>query len=415
MFSQFFCTLYSDRCVASVAWLGTILVVAHAAVHGWIKYAINDWYRSFYDLLEVAGALSSNSSTTEDQWISHQHAVGAGLWEFSKIAIVAVTVMPFAKLVRSLWSLRWRLALMRAYVLAWDANRPPIEGASQRVHEDSYRFAKGVELCVSTVLDSLITLIVFIPILTSLGSETACPRSMAAFSWLGPGWLVGVAIASSIVGLAVTMLLGHRLVHLEVENQKVEAVLRRDLVILETAPGNICSAMHLPRVAEDAGDAVVDPSHPCTTEDTSVISTTFLPPLTHFIPLVDSIRRNYDRLFLNFTMLNLWLAIFDQFNTILPYMIFAPLLFDPDPDKRILLGTLIQVSNGFDKVFGSLSVVAENWGELYTSHTKKQRHAHPTHTHNVHFVTGRRHQRISLCSCAPPAIREKCISRCAVP
>jgi ABC-type uncharacterized transport system fused permease/ATPase subunit len=160
------------------------------------------------------------------------------------------------------------------------------------------------------------------------------------------------------------MLLGHRLVHLEVENQKVEAVLRRDLVILETAPGNICSAMHLPRVTEAETETIVDPSHPCTTEDVSVVSTTFLPPIPHFIPLVDSIRRNYDRLFLNFTILNLWLAIFDQFNTILPYMIFAPLLFDPDPDKRILLGTLIQVSNGFDKVFGSLSVVAENWGGI---------------------------------------------------
>ena len=198
--------------------------------------------------MEVAGALSANASTPDAEWVSHQHAVGAGLWEFTKIAFVALTVMPFSKLVRSLWALRWRLALMRSYVLAWDANKPPIEGASQRVHEDSYRFAKGVELCLSTVLDSLVTLVVFIPILTSLGSETPCPRSMSAFSWLGSGWLVGLAILSAIVGLAVTILLGHRLVNLEVENQKVEAVLRRDLVVLETAPGNICTAMHVPNL-----------------------------------------------------------------------------------------------------------------------------------------------------------------------
>ena len=49
---------------------------------------------------------------------------------------------------------------------------------------------------------------------------------------------------------------------------------------------------------------------------------------------------------------------------ILPYLIFAPLLFDSDPNRRILLGTLIQVSNSFDKVFGSLSVIADNWAGI---------------------------------------------------
>jgi peptide/bleomycin uptake transporter len=315
-------------------------------------------YRNFYDLLENAGALSANASTTEQDWINHQRDVRNGLWDFARIAIVAVTVMPVSKLVRSLWALRWRLALMKAYVLAWDANRPPIEGASQRVHEDSYRFSKGVELCLTTVLDSFITLIVFIPILTALGSETPCPRSIHAFAWLGGGWLVGVSIVSASVGLAVTVVLGHRLVRLEVDNQKVEATLRRDLVVLETAPSNICTAMHLPDAVEHDANGIVDPS--CTLGDTGV-TISYLSPLPHFLPLVGNIRKNYDRLFLNFTMLNLWLAMFDQFNVILPYIIFAPLLFSPDPDSRILLGALIQVSNSFDKVFGSLSVVADNW------------------------------------------------------
>jgi peptide/bleomycin uptake transporter len=319
-------------------------------------------YRTFYDLLEHAGALSANTSTTEQEWELNQRAVSSGLWEFAKIAIVAVIVMPLSKLARSLWALRWRLALMRAYVLAWDANRPPIEGASQRVHEDSYRFAKGVELCLTTVLDSLITLAVFIPILTSLGSETPCPKSISAFAWLGSGWLVGLAIVSAVVGLVVTMVLGHRLVQLEVDNQKVEAVLRRDLVILETAPANICAAMHMPEaVYDDEGSQIVDAS--CNLEG-NAISVSFLSPFPHFVPLIGNIRKNYDRLFLNFTVLNLWLAVFDQFNVILPYMIFAPLLFSPSPNSRIFLGTLVQVSNCFDKVFGSLSIVAENWGAL---------------------------------------------------
>ena len=367
MFSQFFCECGWSSHSAIVAWFGTLLVVGHAAVHGWIKYAVNAWYRDFYDLLEVAGALAANASATEADWTQRQAQVESGLWAFGRIALVAVIVMPIAKLVRSAWALRWRLALMRAYVLAWDPNRPPIEGASQRVHEDSYRFSKGVELCLTTVLDSVITLVVFIPILVDLGTETACPQTLTAFRFMGSGWLVGLAVSSALLGLVVTMLLGHKLVRLEVENQVVEAKLRRDLVVLETTPAIICEAYHIPdalavsdetTVPADVADAVNERM----TMGDAVVTASFLPPFPHFIPVLEGIRKNYDRLFLNFSILNLWLAIFDQFNIILPYMIFAPLLFAPDPSQRILLGTLVQVSNAFDKVFGSLSVVAENWG-----------------------------------------------------
>ena len=49
---------------------------------------------------------------------------------------------------------------------------------------------------------------------------------------------------------------------------------------------------------------------------------------------------------------------------IFPYVIAAPLLFAEDPSHQITLGTLVQMSNSFDKVFSSLSVVSENWGEI---------------------------------------------------
>jgi len=358
MFNQFFC-----GCGSVVAWSGLLLVVGHAAVHGWIKYAVNAWYRDFYDLLEVAGALAANSSATEADWTQRQTQVGSGLWEFGRIALVAVIVMPIAKFVRSAWALRWRLALMRAYVLAWDANRAPIEGASQRVHEDSYRFSKGVELCLTTVLDSVVTLVVFIPILVELGTETPCPQSLTAFEFMGTGWLVGLAVSSAVLGLAVTMALGQKLVRLEVENQVVEAKLRRDLVILETNPAYICAVYHVPDALASSDEMPPDVDTSMAMGD-AVIAASFLPPFPHFVTIFNGIRQNYDRLFLNFTILNLWLAIFDQFNIILPYMIFAPLLFAPDPELRIMLGTLVQVSNAFDKVFGSLSVVAENWAGI---------------------------------------------------
>jgi hypothetical protein len=45
-------------------------------------------------------------------------------------------------------------------------------------------------------------------------------------------------------------------------------------------------------------------------------------------------------------------------------VIAAPLVFAADPDRRITLGTLIKMSNSFEKVFASLSVIAENWGAI---------------------------------------------------
>jgi peptide/bleomycin uptake transporter len=282
--------------------------------------------------------------------LQKQQEVKSSLVEFCKIAVIPVVVMPIAKYVRSTWALQWRLALMRTYVSLWNPNSTAIEGASQRVHEDSYRFSRGVELCLSTVLDSVVTLGVFVPVLTGLGENTPCPSSLHFLKWLNGGWLVGLAILSALVGLGVTLILGHRLVVLEVENQIFEAKLRKDLVVLESRPVDLCVNLRQP------DDVEVDVRE--------MQNLNLMPPLPHFLPIFEGIQRNYNRLFINFGLLNLWLAFFEQFNVILPYLVFGPLLFSPDPSTRILLGTLVQVSNSFDKVFSSLNVIADNWSSV---------------------------------------------------
>lgn len=349
MLKEFFCCRESV-CTLLVAWGGLVLVLAHSAVHGYVKYAVNEWYKEFYDLLEDAGAMAANRSSAEASWVRKQQEVQSSLINFFRIAIIPTVVMPIAKYVRSTWALQWRLALMRTYVSMWNPNREAIEGASQRVHEDSYRFSRGVELCLTTVLDSVITLCVFIPVLTSIGEDTPCPGSLHFLKWLNGGWLVGLAILSALVGLGVTLILGHRLVGLEVENQIFEAKLRKGLVVLETTPVAVCVIIPQP---EDVEVDVREMQHP-----------NLMPPLPHFLPIFEGIQRNYNRLFINFGLLNLWLAFFEQFNIILPYLVFGPLLFSPDPSSRILLGTLVQVSNSFDKVFSSLNVIADNWGSV---------------------------------------------------
>ena len=49
---------------------------------------------------------------------------------------------------------------------------------------------------------------------------------------------------------------------------------------------------------------------------------------------------------------------------VVPYLIAAPLLFAETPGARITLGTLVQTSNSFGRVFSSLSVISENMGMI---------------------------------------------------
>ena len=147
------------------------------------------------------------------------------LWEFGWIVAPLVLVSPFAKLVRSFWAFHWRLALMRRYLELWDASST-VEGASQRIHEDTQRFAsalRGAWPSCST------------PCSRSPSSRRCSSTSARAPSppWhdevrvLGDGWLVVTAVVAATLGLGGAMVFGKHLVLLEFANQRVEAALRR--------------------------------------------------------------------------------------------------------------------------------------------------------------------------------------------
>jgi ABC-type long-subunit fatty acid transport system fused permease/ATPase subunit len=160
-------------------------------------------------------------------------------------------------------------------------------------------------------------------------------------------WLWGMAFTCSLVGLVGAVIFGQKLVGLEVANQRVEALLRKDLVLLETTPAMI--------VGTESAAGAQSP--------TQQRQASFLPQ-AYFKETLTSLWTNYFQLFKHFGLLNFWLSLFDQIMVLAPYVIAAPLIFDPDPARRITLGTLMKMSNSFEKVFGSLSVIAENWGAV---------------------------------------------------
>lgn len=341
MFREFFC---ARRCVVALgAWAGLVLVCAYAAFAAYTKSLINAWYSEFYDLLGEASGLFGPEESPSGEPLTHgvdeaalrtkTDRLTAMLWEFGWIVAPLVLVSPFAKLVRSFWAFHWRVALMRRYLELWDASST-VEGAAQRIHEDTQRFASALQGCLAVVLDAVLTLAVFAPLLVDLGARAAPPWDVVR-DVLADSWLVVTAATAAGVGLGGAVVFGKHLVLLEFANQRVEATLRRLLVLREVeGQPRYRGATGLMSFDGDVGRALVD------------------------------LRRNYHKLFRHFWLLNTWLSGFDQACVLLPYFLVAPLVFAADPARRITLGVLVQVANCFDKVFGSLSIVADQWGAV---------------------------------------------------
>ena len=370
MLREFFAS--GPPCRLLFAWTGLLVFVGHGLFRAYLKWALNAWYARFYDALQDIGwsdpvaELPSGEPPTifaqyenmdagaarDEHLLAKQAEVSQLLVQFARLVAPAIVVHPVAKWIASVWGFSWRMALQRAYLVHYDVGQRPVEGSAQRIHEDTQRFEDGIYACFATVLDSILTLLVFIPVLLEAGRK-ARP---AAFDF--DGWLVCVAVFAAVGGLWVSMCVGQKLVRLEVENQKVEGQLRTKLVVLEEQPASVVGAER----ADDDETGVVDPD---AFADVSrrAPRPRLISPAPFFRKNQADLWRNYHHLFANFALFNTWIAAYDQTMTIVPYALAAPLMFAPT-GRRITLGTLMQVANAFDKVFGAMAVVSENWGAV---------------------------------------------------
>ena len=313
MLRTFFCAR-SCRCVF-VAYAGAAVFLMHHVFMAWLKVALNGWYERFYDSVQQSSAAvvasGSGSSGGSNPFEAERAHITALLVEFLHIVLPAAAVHPIAGYIRNVWVLQWRLVLIESYLSRWNTEKKPLEGSAQRVHEDTQRFANGVQACVGALLNATLTLIAFCPILYNLRPV-----------------LMYVAVGSAVLGLCISAAVGYKLVGLEIENQVAEGELRSQLVVLELQPHTITALGQPLRVLSDS---------------------------------ILGIRSNYRRLYKHFASLSLWLSFFEQFMTILPYFMVAPLLFAADEAERITLGTLVKVANAYGKVFESLNVISDSW------------------------------------------------------
>ncbi len=196
--------------------LGSALILFATYFQVQVSVAINDWYGPFYDLIQAA--LAKTRPVTLAEFFGH-------LASFAGIALVAVTVSVITRFFVSHYVFRWRTAMNGYYMDNWGALRR-VEGAAQRVQEDTMRFASITEGLGVSLIDSVMTLIAFLPVLLKLSANvTELPLIGAV-----PYALVWVAVIWSLFGTGFLALIGIRLPGLEFRNQRVEAAYRKELV-----------------------------------------------------------------------------------------------------------------------------------------------------------------------------------------
>tara|TARA_B110000046_G_scaffold93149_1_gene101142 strand:- start:97 stop:1338 length:1242 start_codon:yes stop_codon:yes gene_type:complete len=350
MLREFFCAGSAQQLL--FAWTGLVVFLGHAFFKAWLKWALNGWYAKFYDELQDLEPGSDDPS----HMATKRQAVWDELVEFVWIVAPAVIVHPTGKWIASMWRFTWRMALVNAYLVHYDVMCPAVEGTAQRIQEDTLRFEGAIYSCVTMVLDSVLTLFIFVPVLLDVGAKAHPPN------WDWPPWLLSIACSAAWGGLAVSMCVGRRLVVLDVENQKAEAAFRTKLVMLEQNPATVVSAESVPTDSND--DGVVDVDEPYMDINARPPTPRPLAPVLVFTQEVRALWGNYINLFRNFFYFNTWIGVYDQVLIIVPYILVAPMMFADDPANRISLGTLMKVTNAFDKVFGAMAIVTENWNEV---------------------------------------------------
>ena len=365
MFREFF--LAGPRTRLALAWGGLVVFFMQALYRAWLKAQLNEWYARFYDLLGTAAAVPA-FEVASGEWESGsgaelapleaaagRAAVWAELRAFALLVAPMLLVHPLGRYAASRWGFSWRVALMRSYLAHYDPSAPTVERAAQRVHEDTGRFEQGIYGCCTAALDSVLTLCVFAPLLLKAGAESRAP----VLPELGDAWLMLLAVQSAVWGLLISVWVARRLVNLEVANQRAEAQLRTQLVLLEQSPeqllqGSLGSLGSLGTL----GPLEPDPEPPL---PGLVPPAAAREPLNALDPVLRELRRNYAALFREFAIFNAWVAGYEQFMVLLPMALVGPLLFADRSSERLSLGGLMRVTNAFDKVFGALAVVAQNW------------------------------------------------------
>jgi peptide/bleomycin uptake transporter len=266
---------------------------------------INDWSGTFFNMVQMA--LSTPRSVDPGEFYGQVFIMFA-------VIMPNILVLVLLAFFTSHYVFRWRKAMNSYYMAYWQTIRTT-EGAAQRVQEDTMRFAAIVEDLGTSFFSSLITLVVFLPLLWTLSANvTELP-----FFGEVPGGLVWVALIAAALGTVLLAVVGIKLPGLNFANQRVEAAYRKELVY-----------------GEDNADRAQPPE---------------------VRELFAHVQKNYFRLYFHYTYFNL--ARYGYLNLVgyVPLLALSPSILA----GALTLGLYQQVQLAFGQVSSSFQFFARAW------------------------------------------------------
>ena len=292
------------------AWsvLGTALIVFLNYFSVEMSVVNNAWFGPFYDLVNV-GLTKSRPIT--------QGELYAGLMTFVWLAVVTTVVYTGMVFFFRHYIFRWRDAMHHYYASRWSELRT-VEGASQRVQDDTMQFARGMENQGTSVLQAVLTLIAFLPILYGYSKHITELPIVGAI----PNALVWASLVWAVLGTAFISLVGSKLPGLEFRNQRVEAALRKELVLGEE------------------NELRADP-----------------PSLKE---LFVGVRTNYFKLYFNYLYFDFARRLYSNADTVFSLV----LLFPTIVGGTITLGLFNQIQNSFDRVRSAFQTLVDDWSDV---------------------------------------------------
>ncbi len=287
------------------AWVGSFVILSSLWVQVEIDVKINEWFGVFYDMIQKALA-EPNAVTIEEYF--------ASLFSFITLAGMYIAVYVAISFFTAHFLFRWRTSMVEWYHSVYDKARK-IEGASQRVQEDTIKFTRIMEGLGTSLIESVMILIQFVPIL--FGLSVGIP--IFFFGDWEYGLIVG-ALIWTIGGTVFLIVLGLilRLVGVEYDLQKQEAAYRKILVIAEDN-----ETIRPKRIDE----------------------------------LFDDVRKIHFLSYLRYLYFNIGRIAYLQANVLSAYVFLAPAIVA----GVVTLGVMQQIIRAFGRVEGSMQYLLKAW------------------------------------------------------
>lgn len=287
---------------------GSVIILAVTWFKVQLDVKINEWFGSFYNLIQKA--LAKPGAVTLDEYF-------AELLTYFQIAAVYVLVAFLLDFFIKHYIFRWRTAMNDYYTSHWTAVRH-IEGAAQRIQEDTMQFARIMESLGVSFMRSIMTLIAFLPVLWVLSKQ------VKELPWIGPvdHSLVYIAILVALAGTVLLAVVGVKLPGLEFNNQRVEAAFRKELV-------------H----GEDDHERADDLS---------------------LRALFGDVRMNYFKLYFHYMYFDFVKWSYLMSVALVPYVALGPTLVA----GAITLGTMQQILRAYNKVENSFQFLVNSWTRI---------------------------------------------------